>query len=45
MRLFKKLICKLFGHTFSLACEECEKVRCVTCGEWFDIEDAWGKWV
>jgi hypothetical protein len=47
MNIIKKILHELLGHkhVFYSACENCESVRCVKCGEWVKIEDAWGKWI
>lgn len=43
--ILKKLLCKLFGHRYYFASQECDKVRCIDCGEWIDGDKAYGRWV
>ena len=35
----------MFGHKFYIATEECEKIKCIVCEEWFDTDKAIGRWI
>ena len=41
----KDLWCKLTGHAFYAATEECDSHRCMKCGKWFESSKAFGRWI
>jgi len=43
--MISRILCKIFGHKFYSASEECDKIKCIDCNEWFDSDDAYGQWV